>query len=153
MLRIEIINLMRSFRPDRRLIRQAVKRVLRRYQIDTACLNIVIVDDETISELHGRYLNDPSPTDVLSFLLEAASGYLEGEVIVSAETAKRQAKSFGVEIGQELLLYVIHGTLHLVGYDDQTASDRRRMRRAERQIFEEIGVAYPAIRRRTARGG
>lgn len=151
MLQVEIINRVRSFRPDRRLIRQAVRWVLRSHQIDTACVDVVIVNDETIADLHGRYLNDPGPTDVLSFLLESAPGYLEGEVIVSVETAERQARSLGVELAQELLLYVIHGTLHLVGYDDQTVSERRRMRRAERRVFEDLGLIYPAIRRRTAK--
>ncbi len=57
---------------------------------------------------------------MLSFVLEQGEGFLDGEVVVSAETAQRAAPRFGWSAAEELLLYVIHGTLHLAGYDDAT---------------------------------
>jgi probable rRNA maturation factor len=93
---------------------------------------VALVDDETIAGLHRRFLGMSGPTDVLSFP--------EGEIVVSAETAARQAEARGVRPLHELLLYVVHGALHLKGYDDRGAAPRARMRAAERRILRKLGV-------------
>jgi probable rRNA maturation factor len=85
--------------------------------------------------LHGRFLDDPTPTDVLSFVLEQSPGFLEGEVIVSADTAVVNAAKYRSTLAEELLLYAIHGTLHLVGYDDITPAKRAVMRKREKEVL------------------
>jgi probable rRNA maturation factor len=73
---------------------------------------------------------------------------IDGEVVVSAETALRRAPEFDWHPAWELLLYVVHGTLHLCGHDDQTPAERRRMRRRERAILQNWGMRVSYRRRR-----
>jgi len=131
-------------------LREAVRDILQRVGVEHAMVSVAVVDDATIQGLNRRYLNHDDPTDVLSFCLEREEDRLEGEVIVSSETASRQAKRFGWAPEDELLLYVVHGMLHLVGYDDQTPADARSMRTAERECLahfhlnppqDEVGIA------------
>jgi probable rRNA maturation factor len=79
------------------------------------------------------------PADVLSFLLDQDDG-LEGEVIVGAQVAMRAAPYYGWPPHDELLLYVIHGTLHLVGHDDTTDALRKVMQERETAILEKLGI-------------
>jgi len=101
---------------------------------------------------HERYLGQQGPTDVLSFLLDEADGCLEGEVVVSAQTAVAQAGRFGWSAADELLLYVVHGALHLLGYDDATCPQRRAMRRRERRFVARLGLAGRYRREKFGRG-
>ncbi len=93
--------------------------------------------------LHRAHLGIDAPTDVLAFDLrdDPAAPAVEGEVVVSGETAARQAPRFGVTPARELLRYVAHGVLHLVGHDDHDAAGRRRMRRAENRVLARIRLA------------
>ena len=80
----------------------------------------------------------------MSFLLESGPGWLEGEIVVSADTAGRSAPEYGWPADDELLLYVIHGVLHLVGFDDTTPQAAVAMRERERFYLEACGVRPPA---------
>ena len=104
-------------------------------------ISIAVVDDGQIHQLNRQYLDHDYPTDVLSFLLESdpATGYLEGEVIVSEETATQSAADYGWKPEAELLLYVIHGMLHLTGLDDQTPESRTAMQAAETRYLNQAG--------------
>ena len=113
----------------------AVEAIVRDAGITDAQVSIAIVDDAAIAKLHEEYLNDPDPTDVLSFLLERSETSLEGEVVVSAETARANAPRYRATAEDELLRYVIHGTLHLVGYDDATTRKRAAMRKREEEYL------------------
>lgn len=103
-------------------------------------VELILVSDEELAELHGRFLQDPSVTDVMAFDL---SGDGEegpaGEVYASVDCARRVAKARGVAIQRELALYVVHGCLHLCGFDDHEDEDRERMRRAESQVMSQLG--------------
>ena len=101
-------------------------------------LSFVVVDDEKMAELHERYAGVAGPTDVLSFPL-AEAPLLVGEVVISADTACREAAARGHSAYDELLLYAVHGVMHLVGHDDHEAADRRRMRSAERRALAALG--------------
>ena len=92
----------------------AIKHVLESNSIADAAISLAVVDDETIRRLHERYLGIDEPTDVLSFPLSSSGEALEGEIVASAETAARRAVEFGWRAEDELLLYVVHGALHLV---------------------------------------
>ena len=104
-------------------------------------LNIAFVDDETITSINQRYLNKAKFTDVLSFDLrdDKDDEAIDGEVVVSCQRACAQAKDLGVDVDEELLRYVIHGTLHLMGYEDGTKADSRRMRLAEDEVLAGLG--------------
>ena len=110
-----------------------------------AKISVAVVDDPTIAELHQRYLDDPSPTDVLSFVLERSPKYLEGEIVVSADTAADLAPNYNWTAADELLLYVIHGALHLVGYDDTTPKKRTKMREKEKEYLARNRIALSQI--------
>ena len=99
-------------------------------------LGIVLVDDATIAQLNAQYHATPGPTDVLSF----DYGEGRGELIISVDCAIRQARRFRTTPIRELVLYVIHGILHLHGYNDISARDRRRMRAAERRLLSRLMV-------------
>ncbi len=120
-------------------IRRAVRAALSGYRIDS--ISVAIVDDSTIAELHERYMRDPRPTDVLSFDLrdDPAGREIEGEIVLSAEMARKAARSLGLSERQEVLRYAIHGALHLAGWNDRTAGERAKMRREEDRVLGRIG--------------
>ncbi len=119
---------------DRSLVRRAVRRVLREAGVRKARISVAVVDDETTARLNRRYLRHRGPADVLSFLLDESDG-LEGEVIVSAQVALRTAPQYGWPPHDELLLYVVHGMLHLVGHDDGIE-----MQKSETEVLEKLGI-------------
>lgn len=137
----EVVDRQRAVRGAKAACKRAAEAVLGSRKVVVA-----LVDDDTIARLHERYLGVRGPTDVLSFP--------HGEIVVSGETARREARERGIEPLHELLLYVIHGALHLKGYRDKTAADRKRMRAAERRVLARLGVGdvFAAPARRSRRG-
>lgn len=105
-------------------------------------LSLALVGDRRMSQLHQQFMNLPNPTDVLTFPLEQdrRGDVLAGEVVVCVPEARRQARVRGVAVERELLLYALHGMLHLAGYDDRTESAFRTMHRKEDQILQQLGV-------------
>ena len=125
---------------DRRRLRGRVQRMLRALEIPDAEISISLVDDSAIAELNAAYRETQGPTDVLSFsLLEGEHserrGALLGDVVVSLETAARQAARGGRSLDQEVLRLLIHGALHLLGHDHEEAGQARRMRAEERRLW------------------
>ena len=101
-------------------------------------LSIALVNDRTMSDLHQRYLNIAGPTDVLTFPLEEKKR--GGEIVICVPEALRRAKEHGASVRNELLLYAIHGMLHLSGMDDRTQRGFERMHRMEDRILSAIGI-------------
>jgi probable rRNA maturation factor len=125
---------------DAELIERAVRWALDDTPYDEATVSIAVVDDETIHELNRQFLAHDYPTDVLSFTLEDDPPRLEGEIVVSVDTARQNAVEAGWLPAKELLLYVIHGTLHLAGYLDKSPEDDADMRAAEAAVLARLGV-------------
>lgn len=96
-------------------------------------VSLLLTDDEEIAALHDTYLGDPTPTDVMSFEIDNGA-----EIVVSVETAQRVAVAAGHDVHAEVALYIVHGLLHTVGFDDIDDDDRRRMRAAERAIMKRL---------------
>ena len=120
----------------------AVKQVIEEAGIVTGDVSVAVVDDPTIQELNIQYLNHDYPTDVISFVLEHAEEHLEGEIIVSVDTAVELAKDYGWDWQNEFLLYVIHGCLHLVGYDDKNPEAKVVMQEAERRHLKMFNIEH-----------
>ena len=116
-------------------MKKVVRLILNEAKIESAEIGIAVVDDPTITKVHAEFLGDDSPTDVISFMLDYSPSRLEGEVVASAETAIARAPEFDWSPEEELLLYVIHGVLHLVGYDDTTPKARKTMRKMEQHSY------------------
>jgi len=104
-------------------------------------VDVGFVDDPQLAELHLRFLGDGSPTDVMAFDLGEEGGGPAAEVYVSVDCARRVARRRGVDVARELALYLVHGTLHLCGYDDHEPAARASMRAAEAELLQSLGYA------------
>jgi probable rRNA maturation factor len=135
MIEIDFANRQSKHALDEERLVAAARVVLTEEGMRGGNVSLAVVDDLTIHELNRRYLQHDYPTDVLSFLLQSGPGTVHGEVIVSADTAAEASLRYGWNVADELLLYVIHGVLHLVGYDDQNSQDQRAMRDRERKYL------------------
>jgi len=98
-------------------------------------LSIAFLTDAALARLHADFLQDPSTTDVITFEAQPSLGSA-GEICVSADTARSFAASHDRDFSEELTLYVVHGWLHLAGYDDLKPEKKRRMRAAEARAME-----------------
>ncbi len=101
-----------------------------------AGLSIVFVDDAELASMHGEWLDDPTRTDVITF--DLGDGDPVGELYVSTERARDVAARRELDLVREHLLYVVHGALHLCGFDDHEPRERARMRRAERAVLARL---------------
>ncbi|MEQ1906913.1 MAG: rRNA maturation RNase YbeY [Pirellulaceae bacterium] len=117
--------------------------VLAYFQKDSCEISLALISDERMHELNRQFLQHDFPTDVLTFPGDAADPQqLSGEIIISVDTARRVAEELGVSREGELLLYFIHGLLHLQGFDDLTESEAPQMRKMERHFLEQAGYRY-----------
>lgn len=118
-------------------------------------LSLVFLTDPALARVHADFMDDPTATDVITFEGDASAG-LAGEICVSADTAAayvrtRPARARGPDaFAAELALYVVHGWLHLAGYDDLRPARKRRMRAAEARAMKLLAAAraIPAFRLR-----
>ena len=125
-----------------------VRKALAAEGIAQAEIGIMLLDDRRMAAVHQRWLGIPGPTDVITFDLSAAAGpgrgdALAGDIVLSTETARRMARTFGWTPRQELAYYLVHGLLHLTGCDDHTPADRRTMRARERAVMTACGLPRP----------
>jgi probable rRNA maturation factor len=129
-------------------LRAAIRATLVAEQVAQAEVSVAMVSGPRMRELNRQYLQHDYDTDVLSFCLEQADdfGFLLGQLIVSVDYARQQSQQLSSAAGhevsllQELALYLVHGTLHLVGYDDQEPADQTLMRQRELACLEPLGL-------------
>ena len=133
---IEIINSSAEARLPKTKVIGAVGRVLHSAKIKKGRIQIVYVTDKYIHEMNKKYLNHDYSTDVISF--EMGDGKeLDGEVYISIDTARRQANDYDVSLTNEIMRLAVHGTLHLIGYDDKDDESREKMRLLEEKYINE----------------
>jgi probable rRNA maturation factor len=140
MISIEIANQQEVMDVDEERLREAVAAILREERIKNAEISLALVDDRAMRELNKKYLRHDYATDVLSFVLQRSPQRLEGQVVAGAETAVAQSRRYGWQPDDELLLYVIHGVLHLLGLDDAAPQEREEMRRREASCLGRFGL-------------
>lgn len=128
---------------DARQLTDAVRGVLEQAGCRQAEISLAVLDDAAMHALNRQHLQHDYPTDVLSFVLEHTGQRLVGEILVSADQAAATAPDYGWAAECELLLYVIHGALHLVGHDDHDPLQREAMRRAEAEHLARFGLLAP----------
>jgi probable rRNA maturation factor len=109
---------------------------------------VVFVSDPHLARMHADYLDDPSPTDVLAFELPGEGRGPMAELYVSVDRARVVARRRKLPPARELALYVVHGCLHLCGYDDHRPRERSAMRAAERRVLAKLGWAKDRTRGR-----
>jgi probable rRNA maturation factor len=130
-------------------LRRAVSATLEYVRQDEPCeVAVVVTGDETLQELNSRFLGMDRPTDVLAFPNDSRGPFVGaagqprylGDVVVSLPRAEAQATEAAHSVEAELQLLVVHGVLHLLGYDDQTDEDRSVMWSAQSEILKGLGV-------------
>ena len=168
---IAIARVSGSAPPSDAVLQSAIEATLRHHHTSAARISVALVDDTRIADLNAAHLGHHGPTDVLAFDLSDASEcpparardraetaprprrcasaadkeMVDGEIIVSVDTAQREAVERGHSIEAELALYVVHGTLHLLGYNDDCERDAVRMHEMEDEILSSVGIG-PAYR-------
>ncbi len=134
---LDLVNLQRQVPILRRRIHRTAEAALRALGRAGALVHLTFVTDRRIRRLNARYRRHERPTDVLAFPLAVPGpSRLWGAVVISAETARRQALRLGVPVSLELDLLVVHGLLHLAGYGDREPREARLMHEREREILE-----------------
>jgi probable rRNA maturation factor len=114
---------------------EALRHCLRLHKRKTADLDklreifVWLISDRQMAQLHEKFMHRTGTTDVLTFQ--------HGEIFISVETAKRHAREFGNSLASELRLYIIHGLLHLHGFDDQTQTSARKMHKMQERILRD----------------
>ncbi len=138
---VSIVNRQRVIRLDVPALRLAATVALQAERLDDREVTLVFVTDRQIARLNKQYLDHPGPTDVLAFgcggVTNAPAVQWLGDVVISVETAQRQAPQWRRTMPEELAEYVIHGVLHLAGYDDGRVVERRRMHRRQAALFRQ----------------
>jgi probable rRNA maturation factor len=134
---------------DEAWLRDAVARVLAAEGVSGGEVGVVVTGDAAVRDLNRRYRGEDAPTDVLSFALREDAGEFVlppgestrlGDVVISLPAARRQAKQAGHSLERELALLLVHGLLHLLGYDHAVEAEERAMRSREVALLTSLGV-------------
>lgn len=127
---------------DDQKLKSCAEKILAELGFEKKELSVLIVGDPEIQQLNRQYRNIDSATDVLSFSQfegPGAHSFLLGDVVLSRDTAHRQAEEHGLALEEELILLLIHGILHLAGYDhERSQPEARRMQQKSRRLFAMI---------------
>jgi rRNA maturation RNase YbeY len=143
-MRIWIQNRQKKYGMNRRKVLQWAREILSAQNYQDAELGLLFVNDRQIRTYNAKYRGKDKPTDVLSFpMLEGIGGGLHpqflGDVMISLETARKEAVLFGRKESEQVLVLLIHGVLHLIGYDhEREEKEARRMERRERLLFKRL---------------
>jgi len=135
-MKIAVRNLQKIVKINRSCLKNLVKKICNFLNLNKGYLSLVFADNEVVKELNRRYLKKNNPTDVLAFDLtdNFQPQELSAEVIISVEKAEENSKIFSTDLREELLLYIIHGLLHLSGFEDKTSLQKKEMRKKEKEI-------------------
>lgn len=140
---IEVVNRQRKLHLDCERWRAFTERVLRVAPTEGAGVTVAFVSDRAMRELNRRWRGKRGTTDVLSFpseqdAFEKAEGLSLGDVVISVEQAARQASENGLEFGEEMAQLILHGVLHLCGYDHER--DEGEMNALELKLRRRLGI-------------
>ncbi len=141
---IEIANLQKHFEIKKSKIKGVVEEVLGK-EGKGANLSFAFVDNNEIKKLNKRYFDSDEVTDVIAFPLSNQKNVISGEIIVSVETAVDTAGKGRINIEGEIILYVVHGLLHLLGYSDDNREDSKAMHDKESRILKKLGYNVPKV--------
>jgi len=131
---IELFQLDPAFELTEKQITKIIQNTCSEIKLNAKSCVFIFVNDETLAEMHAQYLNDPSPTDVITFNL--GDEQVEGEIYISTDRAQAQAKQYNVSYREEIIRLIVHGLLHLVGYDDINETDRVEMKKVENRLVK-----------------
>jgi len=139
---LQIKNQQNKFNLDRRRIRRTMKIIMRQLACPDMEISLVFTDDAGIKMLNKAYLGKNKPTNVLSFSLQEnefgdINPQILGDIVISAETANKDAAAGGLTLAQAIDFLLIHGLLHLLGYNHEktTKNETRKMKQKEKELF------------------
>jgi len=140
---VEIVNLQDFVEVPEEEIRAALTHTMLEELGRELNISVAVVGDGKIAELNKTFRNEARPTDVLAFPLGEGEAGQEGEdvfgeIVISAERARHEAAKRNADPQRELILYAVHGMLHLTGYDDQSLEEQQEMRRREDEILKAL---------------
>jgi len=141
---LDIANLQKHYAIKSSKIKRAAEEALGR-KGNGAKLSIAFVDNNEIRKLNKKYFNSNDVTDVIAFPLNNHKSALNGEIVVSVETAVDTAGKENIDIEGEIILYVVHGILHLQGYRDGNRNDAEIMHDKESRILKALGYNVPKV--------
>jgi probable rRNA maturation factor len=142
---VEIVDNQDMIPLDRCWCSELARFTLQAESVPAADVSVAFVDNATIRRLNKRFLAHDYPTDVITFPLSADGEPLGGEVVISVEYAVGQAARYANPVELEIGLYLVHGLLHLCGYDDAAPDDAARMRRRQEELLRRfVGRRAPA---------
>jgi probable rRNA maturation factor len=118
-------------------------------ELEAGEIAIVLAGDALLRDLNRRYRGLDRATDVLSFPYDATDGKVAGDLVISMDRAREQARRFRVSLGRELARLVIHGALHLAGLDHHAPAERRHMRRREEEALRASAASIRLLERAT----
>jgi probable rRNA maturation factor len=140
-MRISIQNRQKRILLNLKKVRRATQRILTELGLLDAELSVLLVDDARIRDLNRRYLNRDKPTNVLAFPMREGEfptlhPNLLGDLVISVETAERQSDRFGLNEMEMVILLMVHGVLHLIGYEHEgTKKGAREMSLKQKELF------------------
>ena len=148
-MKIAIVNRQRRLKVPMKSLRAAAVRILSDLGCTSSELSVAIVGDRTMRILNRDYLQKDRPTNVISFSMQegecvSINPELLGDVVISADTAAREAEEGGVPFMERLVFLLLHGILHLLGYDHErgTAAEARRMEAREQELFAQLRTEF-----------
>jgi probable rRNA maturation factor len=126
--------------PSDEVLRTAIQAALEHHGRHSARIGVAIVNDEEMATAHETYLADSGTTDVITFdMSDEQSDDIEGELMICLDVARRESARRGHSVEAELVLYVVHGVLHLLGYDDTTDESFAAIHAMENELLESLG--------------
>jgi len=132
--------------PELEEVERFIDFALKKLELDNVVFNVIIIDNEEIHKINKEYRGIDRPTDVISFALEDDDSFVQldkrilGDIYISIDKAKEQAKEYGHKLLRELCFLTIHGILHLLGYDHMTEEDEKVMFGLQERILSEYGI-------------
>jgi probable rRNA maturation factor len=151
-MKLQIENSQNKIKIDKRKIRNTVLKILKILDCPDKEISLSFVDDEYIKQLNKQYLGKDQATNVLSFSLQEGkygdiNPQILGDIIVSVETAQRDALYGKLTIAQEIDFLIIHGILHLLGYNHEntTKKESNKMQQKEKELFNKINCRNKAF--------
>ncbi|MEI7660729.1 MAG: rRNA maturation RNase YbeY [Bacteroidota bacterium] len=127
---------------EKRRLRSWIRDTAAKNKVDTGEINFIFCDDQYLTEINIKYLNHNTLTDIITFNYGDSEGVLQGDIYISMTRVKDNASEYGVSIKNELHRVMIHGILHLMGYNDKTVVEKREMRRLEDECLNEYSKIF-----------
>lgn len=142
---MEISNRQRARKLNLQLLEEIAAAALEELNIKESELSIVLVSTKESAELNEKFLDHEGPTDVITFdyaETQKTKGQLHGEIFICVDVAEKQAKEFETTWRLELVRYVVHGILHLIGHDDLNPVARKKMKRVEGRLVRKLSRRF-----------